>query len=86
MLFKLLGTPITAPMRGIAAVVRTIHNVAYEQYSSPDAIRAEIVRLEGLLDSGEITEEEFEDLEDVLLDRLEAAEDAAAQDAASTQD
>lgn len=74
-LLKLLATPITAPMRGLGAVVTTIHDMALEQFASPDAIRNEIIRLEGLLNDGEISEEEFEEMEDILLDRLEQIEE-----------
>lgn len=76
MLFKILASPVTLPIKGAFSVMQAIHDQAIEQFSSPDAIKAELVRLEALLDAEDITEEEFEEAEDVLLDRLEAALEA----------
>ena len=44
---------------------------AERQYYDPAAVRADLARLEQRLDAGEIDEEEFDRLEDELLDRLE---------------
>lgn len=75
MLFKILSAPLTLPLKGAFKVMETIHDQAVGQFSTPDAIRAELVRLEGLLNAGDISEDEFEEAEDVLLDRLEELEE-----------
>jgi len=65
------------PLKGAFKVMETIHDQAVGQFGSVDAIRAELVRLEALLNAGDISEDEFEEAEDILLDRLEALEDSA---------
>ncbi|GGZ05102.1 gas vesicle protein GvpG [Streptomyces poonensis] len=60
-----------APVRGSLWAVRQVLAEAERQYYDPAAVRAELARLEQLLEAGEISEEEFDRQEDVLLDRLE---------------
>ncbi|GGZ69301.1 gas vesicle protein GvpG [Streptomyces bluensis] len=62
-----------APARGSLWAIRQVLVEAERQYYDPAAVRAELARLEQLLDAGEIDEEEFDRLEDELLDRLEIA-------------
>ncbi|MFE9647597.1 gas vesicle protein GvpG [Streptomyces sp. NPDC006365] len=60
-----------APVRGSAWVVRQVLNEAERIYYDPATVRRELAQLEERLESGEIDEEEFDRLEDELLDRLE---------------
>ncbi|MFF6779639.1 gas vesicle protein GvpG [Streptomyces sp. NPDC012510] len=60
-----------APVRGSLWTVRQVLTEAERQYYDPAAVRADLARLEQRLDAGEIDEEEFDRLEDELLDRLE---------------
>ena len=62
-----------APVRGSAWVIGQVLREAERIYYDPAAVRAELARLEERLEAGEITEEEFDQLEDELLDRLEIA-------------
>jgi hypothetical protein len=62
-----------APVRGSAWVIEQVVREAERIYYDPATIQAELARLEELLEAGEITEEEFDRLEDELLDRLETA-------------
>ncbi|CAM5746261.1 hypothetical protein STAFG_1880 [Streptomyces afghaniensis 772] len=62
-----------APVRGSAWAIRQVVQEAERIYYDPATIRAELGRLEEQLEAGEITEEEFDGLEDDLLDRLEIA-------------
>ncbi|GAB3012656.1 gas vesicle protein GvpG [Streptomyces pseudoechinosporeus] len=62
-----------APVRGSAWVVRQVLNEAERIYYDPATVRTELAQLEERLESGEIDEEEFDRLEDELLDRLEIA-------------
>ncbi|WEO93078.1 gas vesicle protein GvpG [Streptomyces sp. FXJ1.172] len=62
-----------APVRGSAWVLGQVVHEAERIYYDPAAIRAELARLEELLEAGEIDEEEFDRAEDELLDRLETA-------------
>ncbi|MDX3691573.1 gas vesicle protein GvpG [Streptomyces europaeiscabiei] len=60
-----------APVRGSLWAVRQVVAEAERQYYDPAAVRADLARLEQRLEAGEIDEEEFDRLEDELLDRLE---------------
>ncbi|MEU1513445.1 gas vesicle protein GvpG [Streptomyces sp. NPDC005811] len=62
-----------APVRGSAWVIGQVVREAERIYYDPAAVQAELARLEELLEAGEITEDEFDRLEDELLDRLESA-------------
>ncbi|MEU0215539.1 gas vesicle protein GvpG [Streptomyces sp. NPDC006265] len=62
-----------APVRGSAWAIRQAVQEAERIYYDPATVRAELGRLEEQLEAGEITEEEFDRLEDDLLDRLETA-------------
>jgi hypothetical protein len=60
-----------APVRGSAWVIRQVMSEAERLYYDPAAVRAELAQLEERLEAGEIDEEEFDRVEDELLDRLE---------------
>ncbi|GGS95699.1 gas vesicle protein GvpG [Streptomyces cinerochromogenes] len=62
-----------APVRGSAWAIRQVLREAERIYYDPATVRAELARLEEQLEGGEITEEEFDQREDELLDRLETA-------------
>lgn len=62
-----------APVRGSGWAIQQVLREAERIYYDPANIRTELARLEEQLEAGEITEEEFDQQEDVLLDRLETA-------------
>ncbi|MFI5794232.1 gas vesicle protein GvpG [Streptomyces sp. NPDC051677] len=62
-----------APVRGSGWVIRQVLQEAERIYYDPATVRTELARLEERLEAGEITEEEFDQQEDELLDRLEIA-------------
>lgn len=62
-----------APVRGSGWVIQQVVREAERIYYDPAAIQAQLARLEEQLEAGEISEEEFDRLEDDLLDRLETA-------------
>ncbi|MEV4231342.1 gas vesicle protein GvpG [Streptomyces bobili] len=62
-----------APVRGTSWVIQQVVREAERIYYDPATVRAELSRLEGRLETGEITEEEFDRMEDELLDRLDIA-------------
>ncbi|MFF3846332.1 gas vesicle protein GvpG [Streptomyces sp. NPDC002328] len=62
-----------APVRGSGWVIGQVLREAERIYYDPAAVRAELSRLEEQLEASEITEEEFDRMEDELLDRLEIA-------------
>ncbi|MFE7649643.1 gas vesicle protein GvpG [Streptomyces phaeoluteigriseus] len=62
-----------APVRGSSWVIQQVVHEAERIYYDPATVRAELSRLEERLEAGEITEEEFDRMEDELLDRLDTA-------------
>lgn len=73
MLFKLLTAPFTSPVHGAVWLASEIRNAAERDINDPARIRKELDRLEQALEAGEITEEEFEEVEEQLILRLQAA-------------
>ena len=66
----LLTLPL-APVRGTMWIAEQVQLEAERALDEPAQVRAELARLEAAFDRGELDEEEFERLEDELLERLE---------------
>jgi hypothetical protein len=79
------------PVRGVFWIVREIHNAAQEELATEsENISAELSDLYMSLETGRITEQEFEQGEKVLLERLEKvqrrnADREAGEDEAETK-
>lgn len=68
----LIDTVLAAPMRGLFWIVKEIHKAAeQDQEDEANAITQKLVELYERLESGMITEEEFDASEKKLLDRLD---------------
>jgi hypothetical protein len=73
----LLDDILFAPMKGLMAIGRHIQNTAQEQLEDQEkAIIAELTEIYRMLESGQISDEEFNTREADLLDRLEKTEEA----------
>jgi len=68
----LLTLPL-APVRGVAWVADKLVDLAEQELYDVDAIYAELRELSADLEAGRITEDEFDRVEDVLLQRLQDA-------------
>jgi len=65
-----------SPVKGINWIFKKIHELAEEELSGEaDRIRDNLTELYMQLETGEITEEEFEQQETVLLDKLDALDE-----------
>ena len=65
-----------SPVKGIMWIFRQIHELAEEELAGEaDRIRESLTELYMQLETGEITEEEFEQQEVELLDRLDALDE-----------
>ena len=62
-----------APVRGAGWAIQQTVAEAERIYYDPATVRSELAALEKRLETGDIDEEEFDRLEDELLDRLEIA-------------
>jgi hypothetical protein len=61
-----------APLRGTIWIAEKLADVAERELSDETAIRRLLVEAEAALEAGELSEDEYEQVEDELLDRLEA--------------
>jgi hypothetical protein len=68
-LFRELVLLPFAPLRGVLWTVGQVLDVA--RYEQAEGIRRDLLDIERSLQDNEITEEEFDRLEDELLDRLD---------------
>lgn len=83
----LLDKLFTWPATGLLWVVEELQQAAKEErQAEADGIRADLRDLYLQLESGGITEEVFDERECVLLDRLEAVEEALRQQALEDAD
>ena len=73
MLFKLLSAPVTAPLNTVTWIGKQLAEQAEDQLNDTEELKRQLVALEERLDQGELTEEEFEELELDLVMRLQAA-------------
>jgi chorismate mutase len=69
LLTGLLTLPL-APVRGVLWMAEQIREHAEEQYYDPSRIRAQLERIDEARQSGELSEEEADELENELLQRL----------------
>jgi chorismate mutase len=65
----LLGLPLL-PLRGVVWVAEQVRSQAMEQYYDPARIRAQLEEIEEARQAGTMSEEECDELEDELLERL----------------
>lgn len=70
---KLLTLPVSAPLKGSLWIGQKIHEAADQELHDPAALRSALSHLEKQLLAGEISEEEYDEAELVLLARLQAA-------------
>jgi hypothetical protein len=72
---------LMAPMKGVLWICEQIQEAAeQDQAHEADNITGELQKLYSSLDSGSITEEEFEARESKLLDRLDSIEGMDSED------
>lgn len=69
-LIKGLLTLPLAPVRGTVWVAEQVQEEAERQYYDPAVIRRELEEVDRLRTAGDISEEEAEELEDALVERL----------------
>ncbi len=71
----LIDNILLSPARGLLAVFREVHKAAEQEIANrAETIRTKLSELYLLLESGHVTEEEFDTKEKELLDILDAIE------------
>jgi len=69
------------PVRGIWFVLREIYHAARQELENEaQAIRSELSELYMMLETGRLTEKEFDQRESELLDRLDEMEEQGSED------
>jgi hypothetical protein len=72
LLLDILAAPVMLPAKGLLFIFDKIREQADNELLDEGKIRQQLLELQMLLDVGEITEEEFYQGEEELLDRLDA--------------
>jgi len=70
----ILDSILLAPIKGVYLLGKKLHDMAIEELLDEDKVRADLKELYVLLESGKISEEEFELREEELVERLEEIE------------
>lgn len=80
MFLDLLFTPITAPINGIAWISEKLLEQASTELDEKENLQKRLLALQLAFDMGEISEEDFEEQEEVLLLALQALADQALEE------
>ena len=67
----LLDDILLAPLKGVVFIARKVRDTAMEELLDEEGVRQELRELYMLLEAGTISEEEFEEREEELVERLE---------------
>jgi uncharacterized membrane protein len=73
-LLSMILTAPAAPVRFVDWTARQVLDAAEREMYDPSRIRQQLAELSERFDSGELSESEFDRIEDELLDQLEEAE------------
>lgn len=70
----LIDNILLAPIKGVYKLGKVLHDRAYDQLYDPKSIKEELLKLQLQLEMDEITEDEYDAYEEILLDRLEESQ------------
>jgi hypothetical protein len=73
MLLTLLGLPILGPIRSAEFLLKQVQNMAHRELYDIDNLRERLILLQGSLEQGEMSEEEFVEQEAQILELLREA-------------
>lgn len=72
LIFDVLAAPVALPTRGLMFIFNKIVEQVNNEMLDDSKVRMQLLELQALFDSGQISEEEFYEAEEELLDRLDA--------------
>ena len=78
-ILDLLTAPVLGPIRGVKWLGEKIVEAAEGELLDEDRVRGELLELQMRLELDEITEEEYEEQERVLMERLNAIREVKAE-------
>jgi Gas vesicle protein G len=70
LLLNLITLPVSGPVGATAWIAEQMQAVAEREYYDEAAIRQELLELEQRFDAGDLTEDEYEEAADELVERL----------------
>ena len=73
MLFQILGLPVTGPLRTVAWIAGAIRDAVDRKMNDPTEIKRALAALEQQLDAGTISEQQYEQMEMELIERLQGS-------------
>jgi len=79
LVFDLLTSPILGPIRGVHWLAAKVTEVAESEVLDENKVRSKLMELSIRLEMGEITEEEYDEQERVLVERLNVIREAKAE-------
>lgn len=77
--FDLLTSPVLGPIRGVHWLATKVTEAAEGEVLDESKVRSELLELQMRLEMGEITEEEYDEQERVLVERLNTIREAKAE-------
>jgi len=77
--FDLLTSPVLGPIRGVHWLATKVIEAAEAELLDEDRVRNKLLELQMHLDMGEISEEEYDEQEKVLVEQLNAIREAKAE-------
>jgi len=77
--FDLLTSPVLGPIRGVHWLATKATEAAEGEVLDESKVRGELLELQMRLEMGEITEEEYDEQERVLVERLNTIREAKAE-------
>ena len=77
--FDLLTSPVLGPMRGVHWLATKVTEAAEGELLDEDRVRGELLELQMRLEMAEISEEEYDEQEKVLVEWLNAIREAKAE-------
>lgn len=79
-LTDLLTFPVLGPIKGVIWIAEKVNEQVERKLYDEEAVRGQLMELELHLDLGEISEEEYLEAEEALLERLKAIEERKAKE------
>jgi hypothetical protein len=77
--FDLLTSPVLGPIRGVHWLATKVAEAVESEVLDEGKVRGELMEFQIRLEMGEITEEEYDEQERVLVERLNAIREAKAE-------
>jgi len=79
LILDLLTAPVLGPIRGVHWLATKVTEAAEGEVLDESKVRGELLELQMRLDMGDITDEEYDEQERVLVERLNAIREAKAE-------